>query len=1240
MAYQPKSYRKFLAGSVSAALVATAVGPVVANAASFSDVNPSDPHAANINALVELGYIKGFEDGTFKPYQSITRGQVAKIFARILEDQGFKAPEKLEQAFDDVPLDHKDQELVKAAAIVKAAGVMTGSQGKLNPTDNITRQQMAKVLVEAFDLTKPADFKSKITDLDQADAWARDYIQTLEANGVTVVTEYKPKDSVVRAQFASFVKRALDASSVVTADDITAVKFVDENTLEVTFNGELKDVKKEDFSIEGVEIDSVSIKAAAAAESKTTVVVIKTKTKLEEGKTYTVAYKGKTTDKTKVEVPVVTPKVESVSAINLKQFVVTFNKAVDKETAEDVDNYELETEGTASLTGAKLELQEDGKSVLVTLGTEAEQQEKVTVTIENVKDVNGTVIEDTTFEDVEFLDTTLPEALSAEVVGNDTIKVKFSEPIKTFSKDDFEVDGGSYFIKDVYATNNNTELNIELYSSLEEGTVKVEVGNGVEDYAGFGVLSKTFEVEVVEDTEAPTIVGYKNAKPNQVTLIFNEDIEINDSDVANFYHTNTNNTVDDAGSGVADYDLDGNELTLYFNDNNLPKGTAYIYIEKDAINDLWDNKNSKLVYEVQVNVDTEAPTLKDLDVEAEDQIILEFSEELEDVDVDNFTILDKDGKEVEDIIDSVSLDATKKKVTINFEEKLSGDYSIVIEELTDLAGNEIAKTTKEFTVDDLTAPKFADFEATLYKAGQKGQMIKVNFGEEMATEGKYSVLDLEKYKVGSYNLSELESEVKIVSVDGGKAVEIYIPSTVDDDDNGVDLTVADDITLARVADAAGNYTNDLSSTIDVVAPATIDFTAKATDTKTIVVTFEDALTDFEASDLKLQKDGTDITPAKVKTSVDEDGNTVVTYTLNDSDEMSYDAETSDDKNYSVVAVGSESTNKYGQTITRGSVTVEDAIVPALAEITVDGEDVADVRAIEDKVVLTFTEDINPNTVSLVSFEVEGYDVTDVNVAGNVIELTVEPKEDTTPTTPKLGTKVTQKATIKDVAGNALTDLSAEVAVRVTDATPPAAPTFGSLDAYVNATEEGEVVISGTAEAGSTVAISLDDANDATDAVVATVTADDNGNFAATVDISSLDDGTITVSATATDAANNTSDATPDTFVKDTTAPTASVADVDASHVNIVIGEEVYDAVTGNAISNGADMTAYVTGTFATSGVTITSAVWDATNNQIVVTLSGNAASGETVVLDDAELTDVAGNPISTVAATFDGTNWN
>ncbi|QPA30757.1 S-layer homology domain-containing protein [Thermaerobacillus caldiproteolyticus] len=289
MAYQPKSYRKFLAGSVSAALVATAIGPVVANAASFSDVDPSDSHAADISALVEKGYIKGFEDGTFKPYSNVTRGQVAKIFARILKEQGFQVPAD-KKAFDDVPVDSKDQELVEAAAIVKAAGVMTGTDGKLNPSQNITRQQMAKVLVEAFKLTKPADFKSQITDLEKADAYARDYIQTLEANGVTVVKEFNPKGTVTRAAFASFVKRALDVQEAAKAPQVESVSAIGAKKLEVKFNKAVDDTKAK-FEVKKGSITANIANVTFAADKKSA--QIELTSKLTKGD-YTVSVTGLT----------------------------------------------------------------------------------------------------------------------------------------------------------------------------------------------------------------------------------------------------------------------------------------------------------------------------------------------------------------------------------------------------------------------------------------------------------------------------------------------------------------------------------------------------------------------------------------------------------------------------------------------------------------------------------------------------------------------------------------------------------------------------------------------------------------------------------------------------------------------------------------------------------------------------------------------------------------------------------
>ena len=90
-----------------------------------------------------------------------------------------------------------------------------------------------------------------------------------------------------------------------------------------------------------------------------------------------------------------------------------------------------------------------------------------------------------------------------------------------------------------------------------------------------------YEDEYEEDDDEPEIVGYKDATTEGVTLIFDEDIEIEDDDDDNFYHTNSNNHV------VEDVEVDGEELILIFSDddddNSLPEGTAYIYIEEDSI---------------------------------------------------------------------------------------------------------------------------------------------------------------------------------------------------------------------------------------------------------------------------------------------------------------------------------------------------------------------------------------------------------------------------------------------------------------------------------------------------------------------------------------------------------------------------------------------------------------------------------------------------------------------------------
>ncbi|QAV25719.1 S-layer protein [Neobacillus thermocopriae] len=593
MAYQPKSYRKFLAGTVSAAVVASAIAPVAS--ASFTDVTADNVHAGDINTLVEKGYIKGYPDGTFKPGNSLTRGEAAIIFSRILKDAGVT---QKGAGFPDVPA--SKAELAEAVAIVQAAGIMTGDdKGNFNPNANITREQMAKVVVEAFKLTKPANYTTKVTDLDKAAPWAREYIQVLEANGVTKNTEFMPKQNVTRAQFASFVVRAMNVEKEVSAADITAVKLVDEKTLEVTFNGELKEVKKEDFAIQGVEIESVSIKAAAAAEAKTTVVVIKTKTALEEGKSYSVSYKGQTTDKAKVDVPVVTPKVESVSAINAKQIEIKFNKAVDKSTVfsnvttgelhanvvtvkrtvDDTDTNKNVNTTSDTITGS---LSEDGKTLTLTLDVSSSKYFEGTyaVTVSDaVKATDGKAI--TAYAGTFTVkDRTSPtvSSVSYNVITN-RIEVTFSEPVTT-TPDVVRLNGEPVTGVTFVSGANRTKIEFVKPSSVAAGSTATLYVAGAKDIANNILTPYTGNVTITHDASALQVTSVTQISSNQLKVVFNKSLASNNTTIDSALTAIIDGTVVAAGDVTAALDTtDTSNKTVIV---TITNGTAPNYFYGSA----------------------------------------------------------------------------------------------------------------------------------------------------------------------------------------------------------------------------------------------------------------------------------------------------------------------------------------------------------------------------------------------------------------------------------------------------------------------------------------------------------------------------------------------------------------------------------------------------------------------------------------------------------------------------------
>ncbi|MGX1901832.1 S-layer homology domain-containing protein [Thermolongibacillus altinsuensis] len=1121
MAYQPKSYRKFLAGTVSAAVVASAVAPVAA--ASFKDVPADNVHAEDINTLVEKGYIKGYEDGTFKPNNSLTRGEAAIIFARILKDKGVEVPAD-KNVFPDVPA--SKTELAEAAAIVKAAGVMTGDEkGNFNPNAKITRQEMAKVLVEAFKLTKPADFTTKVTDLDKASSWAREYIQILDANGVTKNTEFMPKQNVTRGQFASFVVRALNVG--VTPADITEVKFVDENTLEVTFNGELKDVKAEDFKIEGVEIESVSIKAAAAAEAKTTVVVIKTKTKLEEGKTYTISYKGQTSEKAKVEVPVITPKVESVSANNLREVKVTFNKPVDKNTITGgTVKYFINGSQQTITTNYTLTVSEDGKTLTITSLAPVSQGDKLTVELDGVKTVSGEAFAKTTKE-VTALDVTVPTVTDVKVVGTNKLEVNFSEPLRTAPT--IKVDDGN--VSSVISFTAGDSKAIVTTGTLTTGDHKLTVEGGT-DYAGLFVAKtdKTFTYSTI--TTAP-VVTVKESTAYSVTLKFDRPVEnfTNASTLIRHTYNDTRNEV--VGNSANVTKISDTEYKVTFA-NPFPPGTAKLYItyadgtaDSAKIRDFFGNILQPTTLDVTTALDTTKPEVTSVTYDSkEGKVIVKFSEDVDPATAvgatarANYILRDKDGKVVS--FGNPTFAANSNSVVELAVGALdAGTYTLEIQNVKDQAviKNTLDKVTRTFTVGDVKAPTV--------KSAVKidAQTVRVTFSEPM---NEADILNVANYL---FDGKELPAGTTISKYVDSTRVDIKFPAgtTI----NAGSSTI---VVNGAVRDAAGNKIGGFgTSPITIAATSTTAITAADISDVTAAgknkITFKvnQQLSGIDKSQINIggvagatidtatyvnNPDGTATvtitTTAPIFATNGKaitDGTTPVTVTLNSVGGLTPAAALTN-------AFGVP--NVTGQTVTVSKDALKAEIKSATtADTDFDGQ--------IDQLTVVMSEDVKAGSVQASDFSVEGYVVKDVvSVAGDTVTLALQ-ESGIADTGAK--PKVKLVGSVEDLAGNAGYDSTIEI-TSADGAAPVLLSAVATSATNLRVTFSEPVEIADAVNGGAQFTVDNDD-NAGTAAVagagaVAAVTGNDNQldiTFAAGTFTSGQDIGAVTYTEVAGDEVN-------------------------------------------------------------------------------------------------------------------------
>ncbi|NLY09294.1 MAG: S-layer homology domain-containing protein [Tissierellia bacterium] len=112
------------------------------NINSFSDVDPELWYNEAVSTMSKLGYIKGYEDGTFGGDNEITRAEFVSILVRIL------AEGTAECDFNDLPKEHW---AYKEIAVATKSGWIKGySDGSFKPDNPTTRAEAISIINRAF----------------------------------------------------------------------------------------------------------------------------------------------------------------------------------------------------------------------------------------------------------------------------------------------------------------------------------------------------------------------------------------------------------------------------------------------------------------------------------------------------------------------------------------------------------------------------------------------------------------------------------------------------------------------------------------------------------------------------------------------------------------------------------------------------------------------------------------------------------------------------------------------------------------------------------------------------------------------------------------------------------------------------------------------------------------------------------------------------------------------------------
>ena len=183
---------------------ALAVGCTVMTANAFADMDGHWAESAINKWSGEYGIIQGYDDGTFRPDKSITRGAFAGILDRFLHFQNASPAD----TFSDTAGTYWEDAILK----LHASGIYLGNQGAALPSSTITRQQAVAMIGRAFRIA-PETAAPDYTDTARIAEYAMAYVGEFEARGYltdSAAGTFRPTDPITRAELINILNNMVD----------------------------------------------------------------------------------------------------------------------------------------------------------------------------------------------------------------------------------------------------------------------------------------------------------------------------------------------------------------------------------------------------------------------------------------------------------------------------------------------------------------------------------------------------------------------------------------------------------------------------------------------------------------------------------------------------------------------------------------------------------------------------------------------------------------------------------------------------------------------------------------------------------------------------------------------------------------------------------------------------------------------------------------------------------------------